>query len=216
MGKDTGLLLFANNFYVCMMEQLVQLDYSLFEWIHHGWQTAWLDAIMPYWREKTTWIPLYLLLVAGLIYQYKLPGLYYLLALGLAVGIADFSSSQLIKKSVKRPRPCRETALSQPTRDVGVHCGGGYSFTSSHATNHFAVAIFLFLGWGRRWKKWRWLLLIWAATIAFGQVYVGVHYPLDVLCGSLLGSLIGWGVYKIYERRSWRIPDFCSLQPPQA
>lgn len=194
------------------MEQLLQLDYSLFEWIHHGWQHPWLDAIMPHWREKTTWIPMYAILLALLLFRYKLAGLYYLLALVLVVGIADYTSSEIVKKSVKRPRPCREAALSQPTRDV-LACGGGYSFTSSHATNHFAVALFLFLGWGRRWKRWRWLLLLWAASIALGQVYVGVHYPSDIVGGALLGSLIAWIVYKIYCRRQWRIPEFC---PPDS
>lgn len=197
------------------MEQLIHLDYALFEWIHHGWQHPWLDAIMPHWREKTTWIPMYLLGLILLIRNYKLKGLYYVLALAVVVGIGDYTSSQLIKKSVKRPRPCREIALGEPTRGL-IHCGGGYSFTSSHATNHFAVALFVFLGWGRLWKRWRWLLLVWAATIALGQVYVGVHYPLDILAGSLLGCSIGALVHAVYRRRRWRIADFYEENGPNA
>ena len=189
------------------MELLIHLDYSLFEWIHHGWQTSWLDAIMPHWREKTTWIPMYLILATLLIYRYRLKGFFYLLVLGATVGIADFTSSEIIKKNVQRPRPCREIALGEPTRDL-IHCGGGFSFTSSHATNHFAVASFLFLGWGRLWKRWRWLLILWAGSIALGQVYVGVHYPLDILAGSLLGTSLGFLTHSWYRRRSWQVGDF--------
>ena len=191
------------------MEQLIYLDYALFEWIHHGLQHPWLDAIMPLWREKTTWIPMYLLWAVLLVSRYRLKGFFFLLALGAPVGTPDFTSSEIIKKNVKRPRPCREVALEEPARGL-VHCGGGFSFTSSHATNHFAVAVFLFLSWGRLWKRWRWLLLAWAGSIALGQVYVGVHYPLDILAGSLLGTTLGVLGHAIYRRRAWRIPDFYS------
>lgn len=197
------------------MEQLLQLDYSLFEWINHGWQHPWLDAIMPYWREKTSWIPSYLIMVGILIWKYRIKTLYFVLVLGITVGVADQVSSELIKKNVERLRPCRETTLEPAARTL-VHCGGGYSFTSSHATNHFAVAVFLFLSWGLRWKKWRWLLLLWAASIALGQVYVGVHYPLDILAGGLIGSLIGYSGSRIY--RAWkgkRIEEFYPPEIPQ-
>ncbi|MEM1216516.1 MAG: phosphatase PAP2 family protein, partial [Bacteroidota bacterium] len=156
------------------MEQLINFDYELFEWINRGWQHPWLDAIVPHWREKTTWIPAYLLLIGVLFWQYRQSALYWLLALAITVGLADQVSSTLLKKNVERLRPCREATLDPPAR-VLVHCGGGYSFTSSHATNHFAVALFIFLSWGRRWGRWRWLLPAWAASIALGQVYVGVH-----------------------------------------
>lgn len=196
------------------MEELIHLDYALFEWIHHGWQHPWLDTIMPHWREKTSWIPLYLIWAAILIWRYRLRGLYFMMALGVVVGVADFTSSEIIKKSVKRPRPCREVALEIPARGL-IGCGGGYSFTSSHATNHFAVAVFLFLAWGRRWKRWRWLLLLWAATIAIGQVYVGVHYPLDIVAGSLVGTTLALLGHAIYRRRAWRVPDFYAKNSPK-
>jgi len=107
------------------------------------------------------------------------------------VGMADVVSSKLVKPAVQRVRPCNDVGLKFEVREL-VHCGGGYSFTSSHATNHFAIATFLYLVLGGLRKKWiRWALLAWAASIAYGQVYVGVHYPLDVITGAVLGSLIG-------------------------
>ncbi|MBK8556199.1 MAG: phosphatase PAP2 family protein [Lewinellaceae bacterium] len=81
-----------------------------------------------------------------------------------------------------------------------VSCGGGYSFTSSHAANHFAVAVFLAAVFGGLSRWLRPGLLLWAAVISFAQVYVGVHYPGDVLAGALLGAIIGWGIYRIGER----------------
>ena len=198
------------------MEQLLHIDYSVFDWINHDWQNPWLDAIMPYWREKTTWIPAYLLMLGVLFWQYRRRALFFVLALALTIGLADQLSSQVLKKSVQRLRPCREATLVPPAR-VLIACGGGYSFTSSHATNHFAIAVFLFLTCGRRWKKWRWLLLVWAATIALGQVYVGVHYPLDILCGALLGSLVGGlGSWAYRRQASWRIAEFYPPIPPVA
>jgi undecaprenyl-diphosphatase len=75
---------------------------------------------------------------------------------------------------------------------VRVKCGNAYSFTSSHATNHFAIATFLSLTLGKRFKKIKWPLLTWAGMICLAQVYVGVHFPLDVFCGAILGMIIGW------------------------
>ena len=117
-----------------------------------------------------------------------------------AVGTADFTSSKIVKPLVERVRPCNDTNLPFGVREL-VKCGGGYSFTSSHATNHFAIATFLSLILGFLRKKWiTWTLLAWAASIAYGQVYVGVHYPLDVIAGAALGSLIGLSFELLYQR----------------
>jgi len=110
----------------------------------------------------------------------------------LCFAAADFSSSQILKKQVQRLRPCNDPALAAQVQ-LRVPCGSGYSFTSSHAANHFAVALFLIGVFGDLNRWIRPSLLLWAGSIALSQVYVGVHYPGDVLCGGLLGSLIGWG-----------------------
>jgi undecaprenyl-diphosphatase len=194
-----------------MIDTLLALDQWLFHFLNGTWHTAALDVIMPYWREKTTWIPLYLIGVIWLGYHFRWRALPFLLCIGLSIVIADQLSASVIKPSVERLRPCREATLSEPAR-VLVGCGGGYSFPSAHATNHFAVAVFVLLTWGLTWGRWRYLLLLWAATIALGQVYVGVHYPLDITCGALLGSAIGWGVSKLYRNLPprYRIHQFVS------
>lgn len=190
------------------MEQIISLDHTFFDWINHAWQHPFLDSIMPYWRDKKTWIPAYLILTGILFYKYKIKALYFLVAMAVTIGISDQISSEIIKKTVKRDRPCREVSLDPPATAL-IHCGGGYSFPSSHAVNHFAVAVFLIVTWGRRWSKWKYLLLLWAASIAIGQVYVGVHYPIDITFGALLGSLIGWnGGYFYGKTDRFKIKEF--------
>ncbi len=180
------------------MEQLIQIDQSLFQLINH-WDNAFLNSVMPLWREKTTWIPLYLITATWVVWKFKKAGFLFLLSAVLCVGVADTMSSRIIKKNIKRLRPCRTPGIEDDVKLL-VHCGGGYSFTSSHATNHFALAVFFILTIGRYIKRIKVPLLFWATTIAFGQVYVGVHYPLDILAGALLGSLTAWLFAKIYWR----------------
>ncbi len=179
------------------MTTIIGIDEWLFSIINQDLHNPVLDFIMPYWREKTTWIPLYIALAAFLIIKFKKKGLFLIVGLLLSVSIADVISSHVIKKQVQRLRPCNQEKLQEEVKLL-VRCGTGYSFTSSHATNHFAIALFLIFTLGRIYKKIKWPFLIWAATIALGQVYVGVHFPFDILVGALLGSLIGWSISLFY------------------
>ena len=185
-----------------MIESMLQWDEQLFQLINGQWHVSWIDALMPYWRSKYFWVPAYLFLLAFLLANYGRRSVYIILSLLFIIFISDGISSQLIKKSVERVRPCN-TPHMQVKLKLLVRCGSGYSFPSSHAANHFAIAIFLSLTLGRRF---RWLslpLILWAASIAFGQVYVGLHYPLDILGGALLGIAIGiigaLGYYQLSE-----------------
>jgi len=181
------------------MTELIQWDTHLFHLINSDWANPFFDFLLPILRNKYTWMPLYLFLASFFIINFKKKGVFIVLALALTVGISDATSSHLIKKSVKRLRPCK--VLEKPSDlHLLVRCGSGYSFPSSHAANHFSMAVFLFLTLGKiaRWTKAP--LLIWAASICYAQVYVGVHFPLDVLAGALLGSLIALVCYGIYNR----------------
>ncbi|MGF1924924.1 MAG: phosphatase PAP2 family protein [Bacteroidia bacterium] len=117
----------------------------------------------------------------------------------ITFALGDFISAKLIKPNVQRVRPCNEVSLSKSIIKR-VPCGSGYSFPSAHATNHFAIALFLI---GIFYRDWKWILplgLIWAALVAFAQVYVGVHYPLDTLAGALLGTAIGLITSTFYKK----------------
>src|SRR5690606_41271822 len=108
------------------------------------------------------------------------------------------------KKNVKRVRPCNDLVFKNEV-NIRVRCGSGFSFTSSHATNHFAMAFFWIALFRHRWKHTLWLCITWASLISFSQIYVGVHYPVDIICGALLGILIGTGVGYLFKRF---FPDF--------
>lgn len=175
------------------MQLLLSWDATFFHFINTGLSNPVFDAVLPFCREKWLWAPVYLFLAFFFPLNFGAKGWIFIAAMAVAVGLADFTSSALVKKNVRRIRPCNNPEMVVQAR---VPCGSGYSFTSSHAANHFAVAVFIIclLGAERRWI--RPAVLSWAGLIAFSQVYVGVHYPLDVICGGLLGAAIGWWTIK--------------------
>ena len=182
-----------------MLQPLIQFDQHLFYLINHGLSNVLFDWLMPVIRIPVTWAPLYVFIAAFSIYRYKKAGLYLVLTLGLTFGVSDFGSASMIKPLVKRVRPCNDPALAK-TIIRRIPCGSGYSFPSSHASNHFAIAIFLCMVFGSRWK-WVWpAALIWAFSISLAQVYVGLHYPLDVIGGALYGLTVGWIFVQLFKK----------------
>ncbi len=183
------------------MESIINLDISLFQWINGSLSNPFFDLILIPIRNKAFWIPFYVFILSFIVFNRKLIPKISILFLILTVSVSDFTSSKLIKNTVERPRPCHELSGVDYV-NLKVHCGGGYSFTSSHATNHFAVGSFLFFLLGGFLKKYKYLLLIWAGLISFAQVYVGVHFPIDVTCGGLLGFAIGYLMFIVFKRMS--------------
>ncbi|HLW50198.1 MAG TPA: phosphatase PAP2 family protein [Sphingobacteriaceae bacterium] len=182
-----------------MIDQLIALDKELFLSVNQGMSNAFFDWLMPILRNRFTWAPLYLFIIIFSVKNYKREGFMMIRALLLNFAISDSVSSKLVKNSIQRLRPCNDIELREQMVQR-VRCSGGYSFTSSHATNHFAMAVLLIILFYRRWKHVLWLALLWAASISFAQIYVGVHYPLDILAGALLGVLIGLTSGFIYNR----------------
>jgi len=169
-----------------LLDSLLKFDLSLFRSINLDGSNSVFDLVLPIMRNKLVWIPLYLLFIFLIFKKYKKKGIYILLLAFSCAGFANTLSSEIIKKSVERPRPCH-TYTEAKDINVLVRCGRGDSFTSSHATNHFAIALFF----GLIWSSWFWWLCAWAFIIGYAQIYVGVHYPIDILVGSLLGIFIG-------------------------
>ena len=92
---------------------------------------------------------------------------------------------------IGRVRPCNDPEMASQLQMLAGYCGGNGSFTSSHAANHFGMAVFLFLTARHILGKWSLLFFAWAFIVCYAQVYVGVHFPLDVIGGALLGSILG-------------------------
>ena len=190
-----------------MVEVLKELDVQLFQWINGTLSSPILDWIMPILRNKYTWLPFYIFIAFFVGLNAKWKGMWLIICLVVTVGVSDTMSSNVVKKTVKRIRPCNTELLDDQIQER-VPCGSGYSFTSSHATNHFAVATFLMLALGYVLGKWKWLLLLWAGSIGYAQIYVGVHYPFDIVGGAILGSIIGlaFGKYYLLKAKKW-FPD---------
>lgn len=175
-------------------------DTDLLVWINQGWANPFFDFILPWFRNKYFWIWLYVLLLFIALVKDK-KGWTILLLAGITILLCDGLSASIIKPWVHRIRPCNDEAI-KPLIRLLLPCGSGYSFVSAHAANHFGLAI-VFSGYFSRFFNPKWvygLFLFWAFMIALSQVYVGVHYPFDVICGALVGVLIGIWVWKIYNK----------------
>ncbi len=171
------------------MDFLLSWDHELFRLINQVWTSPLADSILPLVRNKYIWFPLYVFILCYIFIRHQFPksGI---IALGLlsCVISTDIASSQLIKKQVRRTRPCNEWVIAHQV-DERVRCGYGFSFPSSHAANHTAMATFLILVLAMPFYM-ELLLVIWVMIICYAQMYVGVHYPLDIIAGSLFGYLI--------------------------
>lgn len=190
-----------------MIEHIINLDKEIFLAINQGLSNPVFDWFMRVIRNPYAWSPLYLFLIIFFIKTYGKTGILIVVMTLGTFAIADFSSSTLIKKSVKRVRPCNDIEFKEQV-NIRIRCGSGFSFTSSHAANHFALASFWIVLFRRRWRHALWLGITWAALIAIAQVYVGVHYPFDILCGALLGALIGYSMGHIFKAVQ---PEFFKL-----
>jgi undecaprenyl-diphosphatase len=173
------------------METILQWDTAVMHWINAGWSNGVLDFIFPLLRNKFFWLPLYVLSVSWIIYNHKVRHVFLILFfMGLSVFASDTISSKLIKYQVGRLRPCQEVSMD-PAVIERVRCGSGLSFPSSHAANHFCIAAFIISIFGPWMGRWKYLWWLWASLISLAQVYVGLHYPLDILGGALLGLIVG-------------------------
>jgi undecaprenyl-diphosphatase len=157
--------------------------------------SPFLDKVMYAVSGKVIWAPLYIAILIYLGYKYKRKFFIILIIIALAITLSD-QASVIIKNITQRLRPCHEPVLTGLVHLVHGECGGLYSFVSSHATNSFNIALLSLLFIKKRWYTIG--IIIWALVIGYSRSYLGVHYPGDVLCGSILGAIIGWGMYNLY------------------
>lgn len=183
-----------------MLQPVLQMDRSLFYYINNRWSNDVFDALMPFIRNQYFWVPLYLFLLVFVFVNFRTKAWWWLLFFLASFALTDLISAQVVKALVERPRPCVDIVASQSVRML-IPCSYSYSFVSSHATNHFGMAMFMFMTMKHFAKPWVWLAFAWAAIISFAQVYVGAHFPFDVLGGSVLGLLIGHRIALIFNKQ---------------
>lgn len=182
------------------MNYLLETDQAIFEIINGKWHVTWMDTLMPFLRNSQIWIPLYAFLVLFVLLNFKKNRGWWMLFFAIVPVIGDFISSDLIKNNFHRLRPCNDPQLADRVRFLLVYRPQSSSFTSSHATNHFAMAAFFFYTLKPTIKNYAYLFFVWAFTICYAQIYVGVHYPLDIICGAVLGFYIGYFISLRYNK----------------
>ena len=154
--------------------------------------------------QKFNWLPLYVILIALLIKHFGWQALYSTIAVILLVVISDQLTSSFMKPFFGRLRPCHDPEIGHLIKIV-TRCGGEFGFVSSHAANSFSVSTFFILLF-RNTHKYIWWLLVWPILFSYSRIYLGVHYPLDVICGAMVGIALGYLIFKVTDRLSTVIP----------
>ncbi len=179
-----------------MLEHLVQLDREVFLFLN-GLGTETWDGFWMFMTNSKSAIPLYLVLLVLTYRIFKLKKtVLILVSVALLITCTD-QLSNFFKYGVQRLRPCHDPEISEIMRLVKSYCGGKFAYFSAHAANSFAVASFFAFLFRRRIKYLGIVLMIWAGLVAYSRIYIGVHYPLDVLTGMLVGALFGWVFSKL-------------------
>lgn len=179
-----------------IIDKIVSWDQELFLFLN-SFHTASIDPVMLWVSEKYTWIPFYAVILAFIIWHYKVRSIVVLIGVALVILFADQLTSGFMKPFFERLRPCHEPVLEGLVY-LAKGCGGKFGFASSHAANTFGVAMFLWMLF--KTYRWAFLIFVWATVVSYSRIYLGVHYPLDIIVGGLLGILIAWLVYKIFEK----------------
>lgn len=189
-----------------MLEWLKELDRELLLYLN-SFHTPFLDPIM-FWITKTLfWLPLYLFLLFLTIKYFKKDWWIIIIGIAITILLTDRITSGFMKPFFERLRPSREPSLEglvHLVKDAAgkIYTGGKFGFASSHAANTFATAMFFWLVFRHRYR-WMWVLFVWATVMTYTRIYLGAHYPGDILVGLLIGLACGWLGYKV-QQWIWR------------
>lgn len=179
------------------MEQLLELDHQLFLYLNNLGSAAW-DDFWNFVTNKWSSIPLYVVLLFMIHQTYGLKGMgITLLFVAGLITITD-QLANVFKHGFERARPCGQEGVMEYARFVAVRCGR-YGYFSAHAASSAAVTAFVGLALRRRYPNMIYVLIIWALMVSYSRIYVGVHYPLDVATGILIGSGFGFVFYRLHQ-----------------
>ncbi len=179
-----------------MIDTLEQIDQRWLLWLN-AQHSPFFDEVMFFVSGKWEWVPLYALILALIIRKYRWNALWIIAAIVLVITLSD-QLANVLKSGVKRFRPCKDPDIGHLVHLVNNYCRSSYGFVSGHAANSFALATFTALLFRNCWAIAG--LFTWSALVSYSRIYLGVHYPGDVICGALLGTLIAWLVYMLMVR----------------
>jgi undecaprenyl-diphosphatase len=179
-----------------MLEFLKEIDAQLFLFLN-SLHVPWLDEPMYYISLKYTWVPFYVILSVFIFYKYLYRGFLVMLFIVVLITLSD-QIANLLKDTTMRLRPGHNPEIADLVHIVRDRRGGQFGFVSGHAANSFALAIFLIKLLKDRFKWIVPLMLLWALLKSYNRIYLGVHYPADVLGGDLLGILIALVLYRLW------------------
>ena len=177
------------------MDALLQLDSQLLlllNWFH----TEFWDNTLWITSSTTIWLPMYFMIIYSIVKGQKWQSWITLLAIIILVVLCDRISTDIFKYGFERLRPTHDPELKEVVKTVFGYRGGKFGFVSSHATNTMGLAVFTALLYRRRWYSV--FIIIWSLFVGYSRIYLGVHFPGDVLGGFILGAILGFGVYKLY------------------
>jgi len=174
-----------------MIDTLKQIDQHITIWLNQQ-HSPFFDDLMFWISDKYIWLPFYAFLVVLIVLKLKKHSITALVGIAIVITLSDQLSVHLFKEVFERFRPCRpESPIHEMIHIVRNHCGGQYGFISSHASNTFALALFLSGIIGKYFKYFSPLIILWAAIVSYSRVYLGVHYLGDIIGGAIFGSILG-------------------------
>ena len=180
-----------------MLDSILNLDHELFLYLNNLGNESW-DWVWMYYTDKKNWIPLYLILLY-LMYKRLNTKMFVLtiIVFILMVLITDHVTNLFKQILFKRLRPCHNEAIMNSMRLVKSWCGGKFGYFSGHSSNAMAIAVFSSLILRARYKYIPIFLIMWALIMGYSRIYLGVHFPLDVITGFIFGGLLGYLFYKL-------------------
>lgn len=184
-----------------MIDFLIELDTKLFLFLN-GIRSEFWDPVMWWISGKKEWIPLYLAILGWTIYKFRWKSLYIVPFMMILIVFSD-QGSVFIKNIFQRLRPSRTEELQDLINLVKNYRGSGYAFVSSHAANTFAFATFTHYLFKNRWFGL--FIFFWAAIVSYSRIYLGLHYPGDIIFGAALGVLVGVFTYYLLHVFSCKV-----------
>lgn len=182
-----------------MLDKLIAFDTQLFLWLNSFHSPFW-DKIMWFISGKIEWLPLYLLIIAYIIYSYRWRSIAIIIAIIITISLADQLAAKAFKEVFERLRPSHNPEIQDIVHLINNYKGGSYGFVSNHAANSFSLAIFISLLFKNKFISLG--VFFWAGIVSYSRIYLGVHYPGDIIGGAILGIILGSLVYLIYRKSS--------------